>query len=106
MEVTRLAKCPQVTVTGVAIQGAMDSMIGIAIERLMDSCAELQMTAVGWTEDFTVKTMNLTSAQAEPGLEVTLQPSLVNVLVPMGCTLTIMKCTVARTSWVLDLELL
>jgi len=72
MEVTKLAKCPQVMEVGIIIQEDMDSINGIVIEKSTDSCAEAQTTAAGWIANFTVKIMNLTSVQAEHGLEVIL----------------------------------
>lgn len=72
MEVTKLAKCPQVMEVGIIIQEDMDSINGIVIEKSTDSCAEAQPTAAGWIANFTVKIMNLTSVQAEHGLEVIL----------------------------------
>ena len=41
----------------------MDSMIGIVIEKLMGSCAELPMIVTGLIQDFTAKIMSLTSDQ-------------------------------------------
>jgi len=75
MEVTKLAKCPQVMEVGIIIQEDMDSINGIVIEKSTDSCAEAQMTATGWIANFTVKITNLTSVQAEHGLEV-ISPAL------------------------------
>jgi len=72
MEATKSAKCPQVMVVGIIIQEDMDSINGIVIEKSTDSCAERQRTAAGWIANFTVKIMNLTSVQAEHGLEVIL----------------------------------
>jgi len=47
MEVTKLAKCPQVMEVGIIIQEDMDSINGIVIEKSTDSCAEAQTTAAG-----------------------------------------------------------
>jgi len=87
-----------VITAGMVIHKDMDLINGTVIEKLMDSCADQTMIAVGSIEDFTAKIMILISHPVGHGLEETLCRLWANVLVLVATTFTIMKCIASKSS--------